>query len=79
MQQLPTIDAALIKLTGVFSYSKKKISLFTAAGFDSMPLTDNLPEASDPDFKKKKDAAIQSTRKFYRDYYYREFYSLMSE
>jgi hypothetical protein len=77
MQQLPTIDAALIKLTGVFSYSKKKISLFTAAGFDSMPLTDNLPEASDPDFKKKKDAAIQSTRKFYRDYYYREFYSLM--
>lgn len=77
MKQLPSIDAALIKLTGVFSYSKKKISLFTAAGYDSMPLTDNLPVASDADFKKKKDAAIQSTRKFYRDYYYREFYSLM--
>lgn len=77
MQQLPTIDAALIKLTGVFSYNKKKISLFTAAGYDSMPITDNLPNSSDPDFKIKKDAAIQATRKFYRDYYYREFYSLM--
>ena len=37
---LPIVDAALIKVTGVFAFSKKKISQFTDIGYDAMPLSE---------------------------------------
>ena len=43
MMHLPTIDAALIKVTGVFSYQRKEIQRLVKAGFDSIPLVDDLP------------------------------------
>ena len=75
--KLPTIDAALIKVTGVFSFSKKKISQFIDIGYQPMPLSENLPDPGLPDYEAKKAEVINSTRKYYRDTYYNEFASLM--
>lgn len=77
MENLPVINAALIKVTGVFSFSKKKISMFTQNGYSTIPLVENLPGKDNPDYEKIKKQAAESTRKWYRDNYYREFASLM--
>jgi len=74
---LPTVDAALIKVTGVFSYSKKKISKFLDIGYQPMPLSDNLPDPGSPNYESKKAEEINSTKNYYRDTYYSEFASLM--
>ena len=74
---LPVVDAALIKVTGVFSFSKKKISKFMDIGYQPMPLSENLPDPGSPDYESKKAEEINSTKKYYRDTYYSEFASLM--
>jgi hypothetical protein len=74
---LPIVDAALIKVTGVFSFSKKKISQFIDIGYQPMPLSENLPDPGSPDYESKKAEVINSTKKYYRDTYYNEFASLM--
>jgi hypothetical protein len=74
---LPIVDAALIKVTGVFSFSKKKISQFIDIGYQPMPLSENLPDPGSPDYESKKAEAINSTKEYYRDTYYNEFASLM--
>ncbi len=74
---LPLIDAALIKVTGVFSYSKNKVSRFMDIGYQPMPLSGNLPDPDLPDYELKKAAEINSAKKYYRDTYYTEFASLM--
>ena len=74
---LPIVDAALIKVTGVFSFSKKKISQFIDIGYQPMPLSENLPDSGSPDYESKKAEEINSTKKYYRDTYYNEFASLM--
>ena len=75
--KLPIVDAALIKVTGVFSFSKKKISKFMDIGYQPMPLSENLPDPGSPDYESKKAEEINSTKKYYRDTYYSEFASLM--
>ena len=52
--KLPIVDAALIKVTGVFSFSKKKISKFMDIGYQTMPLSENLPDPGSPDYESKK-------------------------
>jgi hypothetical protein len=74
---LPVVDAALIKVTGVFSFSKKKISKFMDIGYQPMPLSENLPDPGSPDYESKKAEVINSTKEYYRDTYYNEFASLM--
>lgn len=74
---LPLIDAALIKVTGVFSYSKNRVSRFMDIGYQPMPLSGNLPDPDLPDYELKKAEEINSTKKYYRDTYYTEFASLM--
>lgn len=74
---LPLIDAALIKVTGVFSYSKNKVSRFMDIGYQPMPLSGNLPDPDLPDYELIKAEEINSTKKYYRDTYYTEFASLM--
>jgi hypothetical protein len=75
--KLPRVDAALIKVTGVFSFSKKKISQFIDVGYQPMPLSENLPDPDSSDYESKKAEAINSTKEYYRDTYYNEFASLM--
>ncbi len=72
-KELPQIDAALIKVTGVFSYSKKTISIFTKAGYDTMPISENFSDKNSPTHE----ASKESTKKWYKDNYYHEFASLM--
>lgn len=74
---LPTIDAALIKVTGVFSYQRKEIQRLVKAGFDSIPLVDDLPpnETTNREAWLKKE--VDNAKKFYKDTYYKEFASLM--
>lgn len=77
MMILPTIDAALIKVTGVFSYQRTAIPRFVKAGYRSIPLVDYLPpkETTDHEVWLKKE--IDNAKKFYKDTYYKEFASLM--
>jgi len=77
MKPLPTIDAALIKVTGVFSYKKKQIPSFISAGYNNIPLTENLPPSDASDYDQRLKREKENTRNFYRDTYYREFSSLM--
>ncbi len=77
MEKLPIINAALIKVTGVFSFSKKRISQFTQIGYDTIPLVDNMPGKDEPEYEKSLQQAVETTRKWYRDNYYREFAALM--
>ncbi len=75
--KLPIVDAALIKVTGVFSFSKKNISKFMDIGYQPMPLSENLPDPGSPDYEYKKAEVFDSTEKYYKDTYYNEFASLM--
>jgi hypothetical protein len=77
LMNLPTIDSALIKVTGVFSYQRKEIQRLVQAGFDSIPLVDDLPpkETTNREAWLKKE--IENAKKFYKDTYYKEFASLM--
>ncbi len=77
MEKLPVINAALIKVTGVFSFSKKRISQFAQIGYEAIPLVDNMPGNDEPEYEKNLQQAVESTRKWYRDNYYREFAALM--
>ena len=74
---LPTIDAALIKVTGVFSYQRKEIQRLVKAGFDSIPLVDDLPPEGTADPNGWLKGKIKDAKKFYKDTYYKEFASLM--
>ena len=74
---LPTIDAALIKVTGVFSYKSKEIQRLVRAGFDSIPLVDDLPPEGTADPNTWLKGKIKDAKKFYKDTYYKEFASLM--
>jgi len=77
MMILPTIDAALIKVTGVFSYQRTAIPRFVKAGYHSIPLVDDLPPKETTDHQAWLEDKIEKTKKFYKDTYYKEFASLM--
>lgn len=72
------VNAALLKIVGVFSYAPSKdISKFTSNGYYTMNTVD-LPKV----YKAGKSAneieqAIQDTRSFYKNTYYSEFRDLM--
>jgi hypothetical protein len=74
---LPTIQAALIKVIGVISFKPFDISKFTALGYQTIKLTeqDVPPNCSDP--KNWIEDQINNTKQFYKDTYYPEFASLM--
>ncbi len=72
-QDLPHIDVALIKVTGVFTFSKKNIRIFTQAGYNTIPISDNISDLN----LSQKDEIVQSAKKWYKDNYYHEFASLM--
>ncbi|MFM8685376.1 MAG: hypothetical protein ACKODJ_02370, partial [Bacteroidota bacterium] len=74
---LPTIDAALIKVTGVFSYQRTAIPRFVKAGYRSIPLVDDLPPKETTDREAWLEDKIKNAKKFYKDTYYKEFASLM--
>ncbi|MFM8837434.1 MAG: hypothetical protein ACKOHH_02250, partial [Bacteroidota bacterium] len=74
---LPTIDAALIKVTGVFSYQRMAIPRFVKAGYRSIPLVDDLPPKETTDREAWLEDKIKNAKKFYKDTYYKEFASLM--
>jgi len=74
---LPTIDAALIKVTGVFSYQRTAIPRFVKAGYHSIPLVDDLPPKETNNPKAWLEDKIKDAKKFYKDTYYKEFASLM--
>jgi hypothetical protein len=72
------VNAALLKIVGVFSYSPKSdISKFTSKGYYTMDLVE-LPLAftNGKDQKQIKEA-IDDTRAFYKNIYYAEFRDLM--
>jgi hypothetical protein len=72
MKPLPTIDAALIKVTGVFSYNKSQKKALMNAGYMDIPFSEKVPQThADYDNEQK-----ESSR-YYRDTYYSEFSSLM--
>jgi hypothetical protein len=72
MKPLPTIDAALIKVTGVFSYNNSQKKALMNAGYMDIPLSEKVPQThADYDTERK-----ESSR-YYRDTYYSEFSSLM--
>ncbi|MFM7381327.1 MAG: hypothetical protein ACKO2X_09540, partial [Bacteroidota bacterium] len=77
MMNLPTIDAALIKVTGVFSYQRTAIPRFVKAGYRSIPLVDDLPPKETNDHEVWLKEEIDNAEKFYKDTYYKEFASLM--
>ncbi|NDA63736.1 MAG: hypothetical protein EBX50_17155, partial [Chitinophagia bacterium] len=77
MMILPTIDAALIKVTGVFSYQRTAIPRFVKAGYHSIPLVDDLPPKETTDHEAWLKKEIEKTEKFYKDTYYKEFASLI--
>ena len=77
MMILPTIDAALIKVTGVFSYQRTAIPRFVKAGYRSIPLVDDLPPKETTDREAWLEDKIKDAKKFYKDTYYKEFASLM--
>ncbi|MFN5208680.1 MAG: hypothetical protein ACK5D8_04240, partial [Bacteroidota bacterium] len=75
--KLPQIDAALIKVIGVFSFNTEDISKFINIGYQTIPLTERpLPIGCSDPTQWRKDQ-IDSTKRFYRDTYYPEFASLM--
>jgi hypothetical protein len=74
---LPAIQAALIKVTGVFSYKRKEISRFTEIGYDTIPLSEQAAPAACEDIPAWRRMQADNTRRFYKDTYYREFASLM--
>ena len=67
MENLPTINAALIKVTGVFNFSKKRISVFVNDGYDTIPLSENFQSHGQLDSEKARKENIESTKKWYRD------------
>jgi len=77
MNKLPTVDAALIKITGVFSFSRKKINLFISQGYKTIPLSEYELMNRDIQEGKTRKSVEDDSRKFYRDTYYKEFASLM--
>ena len=75
--RLPEIDAALIKVTGVFSFHKKQIDSFYSIGFANTPLSENLPEKDVVEYESLCAKQIANEQKFLKDTYYNEFASLM--
>ena len=75
--KLPTVNAALIKVTGVFSYKRNDIRRFLDSGYESIPLSEQPVPANCEDVGTWKREQVNLTRKYYRDTYYREFSSLM--
>ena len=75
--KLPQIDAALVKVTGVFSYNPLDIPKFISLGYDTILLSEEVvpDDCADP-VSWLKDAE-ENTRRFYHDTYYSEFASLM--
>lgn len=65
--KLPTLNAALIKVVGVFSYNKKDIHTFNQMGYEHLPIM-----ARDEIDAKK----IEKDNTYIRDYYYAEFAEL---
>ena len=74
---LPKIDAALIKVTGVFSFNKKHIKSFQDCGFSKIPLSENLPRPEEENYHHKCNIQEANERQFIKDTYYAEFASLM--
>jgi hypothetical protein len=72
MKPLPTIDAALIKVTGVFSFDNKQKKALINAGYMDIPLSEKVPETHS-DYQNEQDESVL----YYRDTYYSEFSSLM--
>jgi hypothetical protein len=72
MKPLPTIDAALIKVTGVFSYNKSQKKALMNAGYMDIPFSEKVPQTH-ADYKNEQDKSYD----YYRDTYYSEFSSLM--
>jgi hypothetical protein len=77
MHKLPTVDAALIKITGVFSFKRKKIEAFISKGYTTIPLSEYELTNGDIQEGKTKVKVQDDAKKFYRDRYYKEFASLM--
>ena len=65
--KLPTLNAALIKVVGVFSFNKKDIHSFEQMGYEHLPIM-----ARDEIDAKK----IEKDNTYIRDYYYAEFAEL---
>jgi hypothetical protein len=65
--KLPTLNAALIKVVGVFSFNKKDIHTFNQMGYEHLPIM-----ARDEIDAKK----IEKDNTYIRDYYYAEFAEL---
>jgi hypothetical protein len=74
---LPTVDAALIKVIGVFAYKRTSIQNFIDIGFHSIPLVDEVPQKATSDSSALLKKKIEDTKKFYKDTYYKTFGSLM--
>lgn len=75
--KLPTINAALIKVTGVFSYKRKEIGKFTKIGYNTIPLSEQPIPVGCKDPAAWMREQVNITRRFYKDTYYREFGALM--
>ena len=67
LNKLPTLNAALIKVVGVFSCNKKDIHTFKQMGYEHLPIM-----ARDEIDAKK----IEKDNTYIRDYYYAEFAEL---
>ena len=67
LNKLPTLNAALIKVVGVFSFNKKDIHTFKQMGYEHLPIM----ARGEIDVHK-----IEEDNTFIRDYYYGEFAEL---
>ncbi len=65
--KLPTLNAALIKVVGVFSYNKKDIHTFNQMGYENLPIMGRNVIEKDK---------IEKDNTYIRDYYYAEFAEL---
>ena len=65
--KFPTLNAALIKVVGVFSYNKKDIHSFNQMGYETLPIDTSLALGLNK---------IEDNEKFIKDTYYAEFADL---
>jgi hypothetical protein len=71
MEQKIKLESSLIKIVGIFSYTKHDIKRFIDSGYKTIPIVES---ESDPS---KMDAAKKATLDFYKDTYYKEFAEIM--
>ncbi|MFN4914104.1 MAG: hypothetical protein ACK5FT_02185 [Sphingomonadales bacterium] len=64
--QIPEVQSAIIKVTSVFAYKPEDVVKFRKAGYKDAPIGDHTTDYDDA-----------STKSFYRDKYYREYYKMM--